>query len=424
MRQCGSLRFSFFGGAQEVGRSSILLSDDRKIMLDFGIKVDHKTEFPTAIPTIDAAVISHAHLDHSGFAPALYNENSCPSFGTKPTLELSMLLIEDAMKIAKNEHSNIHYHKRQANIYNTKFVPLNFRQPMPFGNYEIELYDAGHICGSAVTLIDRKKGKENKRVVYTGDFKLGKQFLHSGADIVKSDVLIIESTYESREHPDRHKLEEKFIEDIKATLDNGGTALIPVFAVGRSQEILAMLYKHRLTPISYVDGMARAATTIVSKNSKFIKNGDVLSKAIMETVWVDDYHVRKEALEEPSIILTTAGMLNGGPVLNYITKLNKYSKILLTGYQAEGTNGRQILESGSITVKNSKIRINNEVEQYDFSAHASDSDLYEYVRASAPNHVICVHGDREHTMHFAETLNGEGFDAYAPAVGDTIEIPG
>ena len=393
-------------------------------MLDFGIKIDHKTEFPTAIPQIDAAVISHAHLDHSGFAPALYNENSCPAFGTKPTLDLSMLLIEDAMKIAKNEHSNIHYHKRQATVYKNKFTPLNFRQRAAFGNYDIELYDAGHICGSAITLIERSRAKENARIVYTGDFKLGHQILHSGAEVVKSDVLIIESTYESREHPDRKKLEDKFIEDTKAVLDDGGTVLVPVFAVGRSQEILALLYKHKLTPISYVDGMARAATTIVAKNSKFIKNGDLLSKAVMETIWVDDYHARKEALKEPSIILTTAGMLNGGPVLNYITKLNKRSKIFLTGYQAEGTNGRQIMENGSITLENTKIRIGNEVQQYDFSAHASNSELYEYVRRSAPNHVICVHGDRSSTMHFAESLKGEGFDAYAPAVGDKIEIPG
>ncbi|MEM3841243.1 MAG: MBL fold metallo-hydrolase [Candidatus Micrarchaeaceae archaeon] len=400
------------------------MGDERKIMLDFGIKVDHKTEFPISVPQIDAAVISHAHLDHSGFAPALYNDNSCPVFGTKPTLELSLLLIEDAMKIAKNEHSNIHYHKRQTAVYKNKFVTLNFGQKINFGNYEISLYDAGHICGSAITLIDRKHGRDNKRVVYTGDFKLSSQFLHNGAEVVKSDILIIESTYESREHTDRKELESRFIEDIKAVLDDGGTVLIPVFAVGRSQEILGILYKHRLTPVSYMDGMARAATTIVAKNSKFIKNGDILSKAVMETIWVDDYHIRKEALKEPSIILTTAGMLNGGPALNYITKLNKSSKIFLTGYQAEGTNGRQILEDNSITIDNKKIRINNEVKQYDFSAHASDSELYEYVRRSAPNHVICVHGDRSSTMHFAESLKGEGFDAYAPAVGERIELPG
>jgi putative mRNA 3-end processing factor len=416
------VELKFFGGAQEVGRSAILLKDDRNIMLDFGIKLDHKTEYPTAIPKIDALVISHAHLDHSGFSPGIYNEVNIPTFGTMPTLSLSKLLLDDSLSIAKKQHTQPKFHKRQINALSNKYTSLEYGSTAGFGKFDITLYDAGHITGSAITLVEKPHAKGNKRVLYTGDFKLSEQTLHKGAHIVESDVMITESTYALRKHPDRSSVIANLVAGIKETLQEGGTALLPVFAVGRSQEILSILYKNGLTGSTFVDGMARKATTITLNYPRFISDPGLLENAIKETTWIGERSERRHALDGPSIIVTTAGMLNGGPVLDYITKLNKNSKIFLTGYQVEGTNGRTLVEKGYITIDGEKRKIDTPVSTHDLSAHADIDDILNYVKKSSPNKVVCVHGDSSSATTLADKLAAEGFEAFAPKIGDTINI--
>ncbi|MGC8669880.1 MAG: MBL fold metallo-hydrolase [Candidatus Micrarchaeia archaeon] len=412
------MEFKFYGGASEVGRSAILLKSSKNIMLDFGIKIDHKTEYPISVPHVDAVVLSHAHLDHSGDVPAIYNDMLVPTFGTAPTFKLSELLLKDSIKLNRMQHAKQTFHKAQMRSMANHYISLDYNKSASIDGVSIKFFDAGHICGSAITSIEEK----GRKIVYTGDFKLSEQSLHSGAEIVKSDVLIIESTYAKREHPPRKELVNKFIENIKAVIENGGTALVPVFAVGRSQEIITLLYEHNLADITYMDGMAREATSIVLKNESYIKNGERLRRAVETANVISEHNDRLIALENPSIILTTAGMLNGGPVLSYITELNKNSEILLTGYQVEGTNGRMLLEKHEVVINGKRRQIGNEVRYYDFSAHAGRSDLYRFVKESSPEVVICVHGDRENASDFAESLKLEGYEAYAPAVGDSIKL--
>ncbi|MGC8649307.1 MAG: MBL fold metallo-hydrolase, partial [Candidatus Micrarchaeia archaeon] len=176
--------FRFLGGESEVGRSAIQMKDELSIMLDFGIKLDHVTEYPVAMPDVDAIILSHAHLDHSGFVPAYYKDRSMPVIGTKPTLELSKLLLKDAVSIAKKEHAPPKYSKKDIEAMENSYKGLEYHSKVALGNYDIELYDAGHICGSAITLIERAKASNYKRIVYTGDYKLSKQTLHNGAEIV------------------------------------------------------------------------------------------------------------------------------------------------------------------------------------------------------------------------------------------------
>jgi putative mRNA 3-end processing factor len=418
------MQIEFFGGAQEVGKSAIMLHDGKRIMLDYGIKVGAtRAEYPKNPGRVDGVILSHAHLDHSGAVPVIYNDSFVPTFGTAPTMKLSELLLNDSLEIARKEHYQPRFHKRQISSFMNRYISLNYGSKCGLGDFSIEMHDAGHICGSAVTLIERTRAKENKRIVYTGDFKLEEQYLHKGAEVVKSDVLITESTYAIREHPNRNKLIAEIIDEIRGVLDNGGTALVPVFAVGRSQEMLTILHRHRLTPVTYMDGMARAATSIITKYPAFIRHDAVLSKAVEESMVIKDKVDRRNALNEPSIILTTAGMLNGGPVLNYITKLNKNSKILLTGYQVEGTNGATLLAKGYVVIDGNAVRIKTPAKYYDLSAHASKTDLYNYVKQSSPQTVICVHGSPECATDFAENLKLEGFDAHAPKIGDVIKLP-
>ncbi len=416
------MKIKFFGGAQEVGRSAIMINDGINLMLDYGTMLGNTIRYPISIPKVNAVILSHAHIDHSGSVPALFNGADVPILGTKPTHEFSMLLLKDTLKIAQNNKIPANFNKRQMDQFDRSFVEIDYGNTKRIGDMEVTLYDAGHICGSAITSINRLNAKSDNRIVYTGDLKLSPQTLHKGSDIIKSDILIIESTYALREHTSRDKLITNFIDDIKSTLDNGGTALLPVFAVGRSQELLSILHKNGLSDRVYVDGMATKATDIVLKNKRFIYNQTILENAARQAIWINDESKRDEALEEPSIILTTAGMLNGGPVLNYIRRLNKDSHIFLTGYQVEGTNGRSLLEKGVVEIDNRIVKITTPVSYHDFSAHAGMGDLHEYVKKSNANTVICVHGDKDDILSFVDYLTNEGIKAYAPAVGDTIEI--
>ncbi len=415
------MEIQFLGGAGEVGRSSILIDGKKKILLDNGIKIDHIAEYPIRTPMVDALILSHAHLDHSGFSPALYfTSNSPVAFGTKPTLELGEMLIEDSMKIARKEKLVQRFFKKQLSMFEKHYVPLAYGKQINFAEYNISLHDAGHITGSAISAIEDQHS--GRRIVYTGDFKSSPQLLHNGAETVKGDILITESTYANKEHSDREEITKRLVEEIKDTIDNDGTALLPVFAIGRGQEVLALLEKNGLTDRAFLDGMVVRATETVLQHKSFISNPKLLESGMSHACIVRDRRERADALQPGNIILTTAGMLNGGPILDYIKKADANSKIFLTGYQVEGTNGRKILEGRPLTIDNRKYRPKMPVSLYDMSAHAGNSDLLSYIKESGAEKIICVHGEHENSLRFVEKLKEEGFDASAPRVGESLEV--
>ncbi len=416
--------FKFFGAAQEVGRSSILMKDESTILFDYGVKLMEKPEYPVEVPRVDALFLSHAHLDHSGAVPVLYNNDFIPTFGTKPTSELSEILLEDSIKIAKKEHLQPHFHRRQVTSFLNRYVGVEYHKPFRFKNFDVTLLNAAHICGSATFVMERNGAKTNKRVIYTGDYKLDPMALHNGAEVPQGDVLITESTYALREHPNREELIKKFVGKIREIIDNKGTALLPAFALGRSQELLAILYQNGLIENTYLDGMSRKVTEVTLHNKEYISNYETLRAAVEKSTFIEDLEDRRDALKGPSIIVTTAGMLNGGPVMNYITKLGPNSEILLTGYQVRGSNGHRLLETGRINMDGHEVKIKSKATYFDFSAHAGKSELYEYVKRVSPSVVMCVHGDQDSSTAMAESLKMEGYEAYAPALDETIKIDG
>ncbi len=409
----------FLGGAGEVGRSGILLHGEKDILLDYGVKVENGGEYPLVPEHVDAYVLSHAHLDHSGAAPILYKHEFPEAMGTPPTKELTNLLLEDSLKISMKEGGQKKFSRKDMKLFLENYVPFSFGSGRDVGNYNITLHDAGHIAGSSISLIENRKGR---RLAYTGDFKLSPQFLQKGADIVKTDILITESTYAVKEHPDRNELIRNFVSSIREVISSGGIALLPVFAVGRAQEILAVLEKHGLANTAFLDGMAKKATEIVMRHSEYVQNAGILERAVNRVGWVESGEGRRRVLTGGNIILTTAGMLNGGPVLNYIRKLNKHSKIFLTGYQVEGTNGRLLTEGKPLNIDGHKYKIDTPWEFYDFSAHAGRSDIREYIKRSGAQTVVCVHGDADNSNALAEELKLEGYDAYAPKIGESIRL--
>lgn len=413
------MKLTFLGAAREVGRSGILVEAGKRILLDHGVKLGARTEYPMPFQGfVDAYVLSHAHLDHSGFSPALYENANIPCFAAAPTLALSSLLLQDSLKIAKINQQRLPFSPFLIRKFEHASIPLGYRKPFPLErDTTLTLLDAGHIPGAAITEIY----SEHKRLVYTGDFKLEETRLHRGADFAeKIDILLTESTYSESDHPPRKEIERKLKASVKETLARGGNVLFPAFAVGRSQELLMLMAELVPEADVYLDGMSRAATEIIADYPSYIRDANALRKGMRNAEWVVSQVQRKKALSKPSVIISSAGMLEGGPALSYLLGLNEFSKIILTGFQIAGTNARRLWETRTVNVDEIPTEIKQEVEYYDMSAHAGRSDLFKFVKRANPEKVFCVHGD--HCEKFAEELCGMGFEAYAPMMGKTFEV--
>ncbi len=407
------MELTFLGGAGEVGRSAILVDNGFRALLDYGIKIYEGTEYPLKVKDgLDAVIISHAHLDHSGFLPAVYDHYACPFFATYPTALLSELLIKDSIKIQERVPFRTSSYKKAFK----HFSPLEYGAGFEVQGARLTLHDAGHITGSA--LVHLEMGKRS--LLYTGDLKLEPTRLEKGADVPKADILITETTYSQRNHPPRRELEKRLSSEVRNTLENGGNVLLPAFAVGRSQELLQSLYSLNREATVYIDGMAKTASELIRQCPRFVKDFKNYEESLEWAEWVESREQRTKALKEPSVIITTAGMLEGGPVFQYMLNLNRRSKVIMTGYCVDNTNGWHLLNKGLVYVKGRPTPIENPVEYMDFSAHAGREDLLETIKRSSPEKIFCVHGD--HTETFAEELGGMGFDAVAPKIGDKIKI--
>ncbi|MDF2954736.1 MAG: RNA processing exonuclease [Candidatus Alkanophagales archaeon MCA70_species_2] len=378
-------------------------------------------EFPVGEAFPEVVVVSHAHLDHSGVVPNLMR--SSPSvYMTPVTRELLYILCKDTLKLGKEQGICV-FDKRDLNdLMNYAFM-MPYRERFWSSGYEFELYDAGHIPGSASVHV--RSERDDLNLFYTGDIKLEDTRLLKGADInpPETDVLIIESTYFGEKHPDRRELEERFVASVEETLDAGGNAIVPCFAVGRTQEMVMILHAHGITP--YVDGMGLSVLRKIKKHLSFMRDGEALVEAFKDARFVTPKS-RKKVLSEPSVVVTTAGMLNGGPALYYLERIkdDPRSKILLTGYQIEGTNGRRLLEEGVIELNGGTVKVKAQVEQYDFSAHADDSDLKMLIERFCERgveYVFTVHG--ENAAAFAAWIR-ENFDcqSFAPNLGESFVI--
>jgi putative mRNA 3-end processing factor len=409
---------TFLGASREVGRSAFLVKTDKNLLLDYGIKIfgkEGKPEYPDEFKEkLDAMILSHAHLDHSGYIPYLYTFSKTRWFATPPTRDIVELLLADSMKIMGDSlpYDETHYNK--ALKY---WTPAMYEQDMSMGKTTMRMSDAGHICGSAFVELEY----ENRTLLYTGDFKKEPTRMHSGTDYdYHADVLMIDCTYATREHPDREITEKKLAADIKDTVADGGTVLLPSFALGRSQELIRIIRKcNKKVPI-YLDGMGKDITKIYLKNGAYIKDVKGFRKDVESVTMVQGPEDRMQATKEPGVVIATAGMLEGGPALRYLMNLNPDSKILFTGYNVEGTNGWRLLNEGELMIEGNLLTVDLPVGYYDLSAHAGRKDVMETIETVDPEKIVCIHGDS--TDKFAEELKGKGYDAIAPTRGEKLSL--
>jgi len=420
------MKIKFLGGCNEVGRSAVLVDD--KIIIDYGMRPSNPPEIPLHSESISptSVIISHAHLDHSGMVPSLMHRAKAPEvYMTPVTRDLTRLLGRDTIKVGKDQGFVFFGEEDIMKLDEyTHTVAYGERHTLNGSDYEFELHNAGHIPGSSS--VHLRKESEDISLLYTGDIKTGATRLMesaSPADFPASDILFIESTYYGRDHRDRKELEREFIDSIKETLNSGGNAIVPCFAVGRTQEVVMILHSYGLTP--YVDGMGLSVFSMFRNHPSSLRDAEALNNAFGDAQFVNSKR-RKKAISEPSVIVTTAGMLNGGPVLYYLKKIHEdpKSKVLLTGYQIEGTNGRMLVEEGCVEADGEIVKVNAGVEYYDFSAHAGDSELKKIVSRFCRNGtevVFMVHGD--HTEEFATwTRDKFGCEAIAPNNGEEFII--
>ncbi len=416
------VQLSFLGAMSSVGSSGALVDTGiEKILLDYGTKIqDMPPKFPIPVEgKIDALLLSHAHLDHSGGASIFSAKgNSVPTYAGYATRELCRLLWMDSIKISKEEGYDLPFTKKNVEKTLANFVPTKFRVPAKLHKSKIILFDAGHIPGSSMPFIDTG----SKTILYTGDYKLDDTRLLKGADtdLPRVDTLITETTYCNREHPDRASQEKELVRIVRDTLSNDGMALLSGFAVGRIDELLLVLDSYGIDYPVYVDGMARKAITIINEQKKLLKDPKSLDKALEKVEYVNDHRMRKNAIKKPGVILSTSGMLTGGPIVWYISKLfdRRNSSLVLSGFQVEGTSGKLLLETGRFVHDEIDVEVKMNIRRLDFSSHLGRKDLLGFISKLNPEKVFCVHGDS--TEEFALELKEKGYDAIAPVANDRI----
>jgi len=420
------MKISVLGAGKEVGRSAFLVTcENTNILLDYGVLLKREPIFPLHVrpKDINAVILSHAHLDHSGYIPSLFLSSSTdiPVLGTLPTFELSQLLIEDMIKI-----SGLYLPFEYLDLINmiNHCKNLQYREKHSIGDVDITLHESGHVIGGASIMMEY----QGKRIFYTGDINTrGSKLLRpADLDLPNIDLLIIESTYSQTEQMPREESERRLLDFAYEVVDRGGTLFIPAFSVERAQEIACVLKTHQFKHKVAMDGMALKVNEIMLKYTSYLRDPEIFKKAVLEAEWVHGWQRRKQLVREPGVIISPAGMLVGGSAVFYLQEIAKDPKngVAMVSYQGEGTPGRALLDKKMITYDGKMRKCLAEVNRFEFSGHNSRSELFEILDKIKGNpEVLAIHGDGNSCTRFAEEIQDKyGFKAKAPSQGDVIEI--
>ena len=405
----------FLGGSSKVGSLAMLLkTKGMQFLFDYGMTPSKPPEIPMPAPPVDAMFLSHAHLDHSGMTPLLCEQDSLPIYSTDLTGIISNLLHKDSIKIAQSEGYAKPYSSGDISKAKQSIKSVKPGQKKQINDISIRFHSAGHIPGSLMFELTA-----SKRLLFTGDFNTIDTHLVKGTQPVKCDVLCMEGTYAGRNHPKpREELEKDFIAKVEDVINRGGTVVLPAFAVSRSQEIAMILRKMGLN--MWYDGMGRKVSKIFLKYDEYLRDSKELKKSLNHMNFVHSDSGRKQALDA-DVIITSSGMMDGGPVLHYMNKLkdNPKNAVLLTGYQVEGTNSRLLVDEGLLDFYGVKEKVSCEVEYFDFSGHAGHNQLVDFARSCEPEKIILMHSDNRETL---KTPLEEFAEVHTPVDGEELVI--
>ena len=419
------MKVTVLGAAKEVGRSAFLRdTNNAKILLDYGVMLRRKEPlFPIHVKPkdIDAVVITHAHLDHSGFVPSLFLSKDITTYSTQPTLELSSLLIEDMIRIS-GFYLPFEYIDLIAMQKSSRST--SYREPFSLNDTTVVFHESGHVVGGSTVVVEY----DNKRIFYTGDIntKGTKMMRAMDLDIGDIDLIITESTYAMEDHQPRKEAEKKLIDFANEVVERRGILFVPAFSVERAQEIACIFkeanFKHNIV----MDGMALKVNKIISKHPDFLRDPKLFSDAIRKTEWVSGWKDRRRIVKEPCVVISPAGMLVGGAGVYYLQQIaqNERNGIAMVSYQGEGTPGKELLEKRVATIEGKVRKVTAEIQQFEFSGHSGRSDLFEMISQIKGNpKVLTVHGDGESCIKFAKDIHEKfGLEAYAPNTGETVTV--
>ena len=465
------IKLSFLGASRNVTGSRYLLeANGKRVLIDCGFfqewKFKDRNYDPFSVPpiTIDAMLLTHAHLDHVGLLPKLVREGfSGPVYSTAATCEIATIIMLDSAKIQEEDFNyKQKRHKREGREGKYPGMPLYtvedagnaipLLEPVPFKtDFEVvdgiqaEFIEAGHILGAASIRVTVTSGSEKRVIVFSGDIgRPDVPFLRDPETIDEADYLIMESTYGNREHVDTGSKPDQFCEIINDTVERGGNIIIPSFAVERSQELLyflnELLVERRIPPLLvFLDSPMAIRVTQVFKNHPDLFDEEAMA-LLRKGKHPCDFAGLKMARSSTQskainqirgsvIVIAGSGMCTGGRVKHHL-KANigrKESTVLFVGYQAENTLGRQILDGDK------EVRIHGEMREVKariaringFSGHADRSELLDWAKAfkKKPKRIFVTHGEEKVAMGFAKQLTEElGVDAYAPEYLEKIEL--
>ena len=474
------MKITFLGAAKTVTGSNFLVeAAGKKFLVDCGMyqgkasqELENSDPFLYDVNEIDFVLLTHAHIDHSGRIPKLYNEGYRKNiYATKATCDLCSIMLPDSGHIQETEIEwKNRKRKREGKpdlppLYTAEdaFKCLELFKPVDYDEIvditdeiSVRFNDAGHMLGSAIIEIWATENGKTTKAVFTGD--LGNNdlpLLDAPTMISNADYLIMESTYGNRLHMRNDDKAEMFLNIVSETLDGGGTVVIPSFAVGRTQEILyeidklkqekgqdpefAKKYKTIMNVPVYVDSpLAISATEIFKKNTELfedeiqekIKSGDnpLEFPGLKFTRTADESKALNES-NEPCIIISASGMCDVGRIKHHLKHnlWNPNSTILFVGYQAPGTLGRSIVDGAKkVKIFGEEIAVNARVEYIEgYSGHADQEWLLNFVYSftNQPKHIFLVHGEPEGQEVLKQKIEeNPGTKVTIPEFGQTFEL--
>jgi len=452
------IKITALGAFREVGRSCVLLQTPKSnILLDCGINPDtfDKTRaYPylnamnLSLDQLDAVILSHAHMDHCAFIPYLYAYGySGPVYCTPPTRDLMVLLQQDGLNVMHSTGMDTPYSEKDIKKQLNHVITRDYGEVTDVTpDVRFTFYDAGHILGSAQVHLHIGEGLHN--LVYSADIKYGRANLLNPADtrFPRVETLILESTYGGRENvlPPIEQSEEHVAQVIRETVARKGKVLIPVFAVGRAQEIMLMLESKFKQDelVVYFDGMSKEASAIHTVYPEYLKKN--IQRRILQNNSPFDSPMFRHVIskerqsivedEEPCVVLAPSGMLTGGTSLEFLKMMarDERNSLLFVGYQSALSLGRKIqngireLPVPSSSGKTDTMHLNLQVHTVDgFSGHSDRAQLLAYARAIRPKplRIFTNHGDEARTEDLARTLNRMlHVETRAPMNLDTIRL--
>jgi metallo-beta-lactamase family protein len=463
-----SLRLAFHGAARTVTGSRHLLTwDQNRWLFDCGLYQGHRDEaeavnrtFAFSPEELDAVIVSHAHLDHTGNLPTLVAQGfRGPIHATEATISLSRVMLPDSAFLMERDVDHVNRHRRgrpaRVPLYTKddvdtvleRFEPRRYHTPFePFPGVKATYHDAGHILGSATTSFEFSRNGGRYRLLMGGDLgRPDRPILRDPELPPGPDALVLECTYGDRLHGDDQTTERELIAIVKRTVERGGRLIVPAFAVGRTQELVAVLhnlFERRLLPEVplYVDSpMAREATAVFRRHpecfdpqtEKLFRKQDGAPFGFSRLRYVTSVE-ESRALNDvrtPCIILSASGMCEGGRVLHHLQHALGDSKntVMFVGYQGDGTLGRRLRDGAeTVNVFGEPVRVRAEITALDgFSAHADQAELVDWVTrlSPRPRTIFLVHGELGPAETLAALLRERtGATVHIPEKGQEFEL--